>query len=131
MTGRRLGHYELGAKVGAGGMGVVYRAHDHSLGRTVAIKVLPASFAADAERLARFEREARLLASLSHPNIAAVHGLERSGALSALVLEFIEGHTLETRLMRGPMTVAEALVVGEQIAGALAHAHRHGITHRD
>ena len=131
LTGRRLGHYELGAKVGAGGMGVVYRAHDHSLGRTVAIKVLPANFAADAERLARFEREARLLASLSHPNIAAVHGLERSGALSALVLEFIEGHTLELRLMRGPMAVAEALAVGQQIAAALDHAHRHGVTHRD
>ncbi len=131
LVGRRIGPYELRAKVGAGGMGVVYRAHDSDLGRTVAIKVLPEAFAADPERLARFEREARLLASMNHPHIAAIHGLQRSGDVSALVLEFIDGQTLEARLTRGPMAVAQALEFGVQIASALDHAHRRGVAHRD
>lgn len=110
---------------------MVYRAHDSDLGRTVAIKVLPEAFAADRDRLARFEREARLLASMNHPNIAAIHGLQRSGDVSALVLEFIDGQTLEARLTRGPIAVAQALEFGVQIASALDHAHRRGVAHRD
>ncbi|MGH9386343.1 MAG: serine/threonine-protein kinase [Vicinamibacterales bacterium] len=129
--GRRIGAYEISARLGAGGMGEVYRAHDHTLGRDVAIKVLPAAFSADAERLARFEREARLLASLSHPHIGAIHGFEKSGDIRALVLELIDGETLETRLGRGPLSVAHALTLAVQIAEALDHAHRQGVTHRD
>jgi serine/threonine protein kinase/Tol biopolymer transport system component len=131
LIGRRIGHYEMRARVGAGGMGVVYRAHDHALGRSVAIKVLPEAFASDRDRLARFEREARLLASLDHPNIAAIYGLEKSGDVSALVLEFIEGETLEVRLTRGPLAAAQALALAVQIADALDHAHKRGVTHRD
>jgi eukaryotic-like serine/threonine-protein kinase len=129
--GRRVGAYEIRARLGAGGMGEVYRAHDHTLGRDVAIKVLPAAFSADRERLARFEREARLLASLSHPHIGAIYGLEGSGDVRALVLELIDGETLETRLGRGPLAAAHALTLAVQIAEALDHAHRQGVTHRD
>ena len=129
--GRRVGAYEIRARLGAGGMGEVYRAHDHTLGRDVAIKVLPAAFSADRERLARFEREARLLASLSHPHIGAIYGLEGSGDVRALVLELIDGETLETRLGRGPLPAAHALTLAVQIAEALDHAHRQGVTHRD
>ena len=131
LIGSRIGAYEIRARLGAGGMGEVYRAHDHSLHRDVAIKVLPATFSADAERLARFEREARLLASLSHPHIGAIYGLEGSGDLRALVLELIDGETLEARLKRGPLPAAQALTLAVQIAEALDHAHRRGVTHRD
>jgi eukaryotic-like serine/threonine-protein kinase len=129
--GQRIGVYEIRVRVGAGGMGEVYRAHDHRLGRDVAIKVLPPDFSADAARLARFEREARLLASLSHPHIGAIYGLEASGDVPALVLEFIEGETLDTRIARGPLAVTQALTLAVQIAEALDHAHRKGVTHRD
>ena len=112
-------------------MGEVYRAHDHTLHRDVAIKVLPAAFSADRERLARFEREARLLASLNHPHIGAIYGLEGTGDLRALVLELIDGETLQARLGRGPIPTAQALTLAVQIAEALDHAHRRGVTHRD
>jgi eukaryotic-like serine/threonine-protein kinase len=131
LIGRRIGTYEIRARLGAGGMGEVYRAHDHTLGRDVAIKVLPAVVSADRERLARFEREARLLASLSHPHIGAIYGLEGSGDVRALVLELIGGETLETRLARGPLPTLHALTLAVQIAEALDHAHRQGVTHRD
>jgi serine/threonine-protein kinase len=129
--GRRIGAYEIRARLGAGGMGEVYRAHDHTLGRDVAIKVLPAAVSTDAERLARFEREARLLASLSHAHIGAIYGLEGSGDIRALVLELIDGETLEARMRRGPLPVSQALTLAVQIAEALDHAHRQGVTHRD
>jgi serine/threonine-protein kinase len=129
--GDRIGQYEIRARLGAGGMGEVYRAFDHTLSRDVAIKLLPAIFSGDPERLARFEREARLLASLAHPHIGAIYGLERSGDLRAIVLELIDGETLEARLRRGAMPLAQALPVSVQIAEALDHAHRRGVTHRD
>ena len=129
--GTRLGHYEIVAPLGAGGMGEVYRARDTQLGRSVAIKALPAGFASDPERLARFEREARLLASLSHPNIAGIHGLIDEGGQRHLALELIEGESLAQRLARGPLPLDEALPVCEQIAAALEAAHEAGIVHRD
>lgn len=131
VIGSRIGAYEICARLGVGGMGEVYRAHDHTLGRDVAIKVLPAAFSADAERLARFEREARMLASLSHPHIGAIYGLEGSGEVTALVLELIDGETLEARLGRRPLSAPSALTFAVQIAEALDHAHRQGVTHRD
>ena len=131
LVGSRIGAYEIRSRIGAGGMGEVYRAHDHSLHRDVAIKVLPSAFLNDQERLARFEREARLLASLNHPHIGAVYGLEGSGNLRGIVLELIDGETLETRLRRGPIPVAQALTLAVQIASALDHAHQHGVMHRD
>src|SRR5512134_2867033 len=115
-TGSRIGPYEILARLGAGGMGEVFRARDTRLGREVAIKALPASFAGDAERLARFEREARSLAALNHPNIAAIYGLEDSGGAPHLVLELVEGETLARRLGRGPLPVREALELGLQLA---------------
>ena len=129
--GTRLGSYEIGAQIGVGGMGEVYRATDTSLGRDVAIKVLPDEFAQDAERLARFEREARTLASLNHPNIAIVHGLERADGVRALVMELVEGPTLADRISGGPMPVDEALAIAREIAAALEAAHEQGIVHRD
>ncbi|MGQ0737157.1 MAG: protein kinase domain-containing protein [Acidobacteriota bacterium] len=129
--GSRIGAYEIRERLGAGGMGEVYRARDHALHRDVAIKVLPAAFLADRKRLARFEREARLLASLNHPHVGAVYGLEGSGARRAIVLELIDGETLEARLRRGPLPAAQALRLAVQIADALDHAHRRGVTHRD
>ena len=126
MINQTLGHYRVEEKLGAGGMGVVYRATDTKLGRQVAIKVLPEAFAGDPERLARFQREARMLAALNHPNIAAIHGLEESGATHYLVLELVPGETL-----RGPMPVGEAVRVCAQIAEALEAAHEKGIIHRD
>ena len=131
ISGTRLGPYEILAPLGAGGMGEVYRARDTKLGREVAIKVLPEAFASDAERLARFEREARLLAALNHPNIAAIYGLEASGAAPVLVLELVEGPTLSEALAAGPLPVDEALSVCRQIAEALEAAHEKGIIHRD
>ena len=132
--GTRLGTYEVTGHLGSGGMGDVYQARDTTLGRSVAIKVLPEPFAADPERLARFEREAKLLAALNHPNIAAIYGLERSGATRYLVMELVPGETLSDRIAReGPVPVEEALAIARQIAEALAAAHdsEMGIVHRD
>ncbi|HEX2455623.1 MAG TPA: serine/threonine-protein kinase, partial [Vicinamibacterales bacterium] len=131
LTGRRLGVYQLLEILGVGGMGAVYRARDTKLGRDVAIKVLPPHFSTDSERLARFEREARLLAALNHPHIEAIYGIEDSDGVRALVLELIEGPTLADRLQRGPVPVAEALIIAHQIADALEAAHERGIVHRD
>ena len=130
--GTRLGPYEIVAPLGAGGMGEVYRARDTKLGRDVAIKVLPAAFAADADRLARFEREARLLASLNHPNIGAIYGVEEAGGVVALVLELVDGETLDARLKGSrALAVPQALTIARQIADALDAAHERGIVHRD
>jgi len=129
--GGRLGVYEVQAAIGAGGMGEVFRARDTRLGRTVALKVLPDRLAGDPDRLARFLREAQLLASLSHPNIAGIHGLEESGGVRALVLEFVDGETLARRIERGPIAPREAFEIARQIADALEAAHEQGIVHRD
>ncbi len=129
--GTRLGPYEIGGPLGAGGMGEVYRATDTSLGRQVAIKVLPDAFAQDPERMARFEREAKALASLNHPNIAIIHGLEKSQGPYALVMELVEGEDLSQQISRGPIPLDEALPIARQIAEALEAAHEQGITHRD
>ena len=112
-------------------MGEVYRARDSRLNRDVALKVLPSSFAGDGERLARFAREAQVLAALNHPHIAAIYGLEEHGDMRALVLELVEGETLAARVSRGPIPVAEALEIAKQIAAALEAAHEQGIIHRD
>ena len=129
--GTRLGPYEIGAQIGVGGMGVVYRATDTNLKRQVAIKVLPDAVAADAERVARFQREAEVLASLSHPNIAIIHGLQRGDGVMALVMEFVEGPTLADRIARGPIPIDEALQIAAQIAEALESAHEQRVIHRD
>jgi serine/threonine protein kinase len=127
-----LGQYEIRTLLGRGGMGEVYLAHDRKLGRDVAIKTLPKEFSDDPERLSRFQREARVLASLNHPNIAAIYGLDESAGVNFLILELVEGETLAERLKRtGPIPVAEALRVMSQVAEALEAAHRKGITHRD
>ena len=131
MLGRDFGSYRLLAPLGKGGMGEVYRARDNKLGREVALKFLPPHFNADAERRARFAREARLLATLNHPNIGSIYGLEEANGQTALVLEFVEGPTLADRLQYGPMRVPEALAVARQIAEALEAAHEKGIVHRD
>jgi serine/threonine protein kinase len=129
--GTRLGVYEITAPIGKGGMGEVYQAADTNLKRQVAIKVLPASVAGDAERLARFQREAEVLAALNHPNIAAIYGLERTPDVTALVMELVEGDDLSQRIARGPVPLDEALSVAKQIADALEAAHEQGIIHRD
>lgn len=129
--GDRLGPYEVVALIGAGGMGEVYRAHDSTLNREVALKVLPERFAGNRERLARFDQEARLLASVNHPNIATIHGLAQSEAGPALVLELIDGQTLQDRLALGPLPLHEALRIARQVADALEAAHEQGIVHRD
>lgn len=131
MLGTSIAHYKITAKLGQGGMGEVYRATDTNLDREVAIKVLPQSVAQDKERLARFEREAKMLAQLNHPNIAAVYGLEQSGETRALILELVEGDDLSVRLKRGPLPVDEALEACKQIAEALEAAHEKGFIHRD
>ena len=130
-TGSRIGPFEIGAPVGSGGMGEVYRARDTRLGREVAIKVLPPAFAEDADRLARFEREARVLASLNHPNIAHVYGLEESAGTRAIVMELVPGPTLEDRIKEGPIPIDDVLAIAQQIVDALATAHEQGIVHRD
>ncbi len=129
--GTRLGPYEIVASLGVGGMGEVYRATDTTLKRSVAIKVLPASVAADAERLARFQREAEVLAALNHPNIAAIYGLDRSGVATALVMELVEGDDLSQHIARGPIPLDDTLRMAKQIAEALEAAHEQGIIHRD
>ena len=137
MIGTRIGPYQIVALLGVGGMGEVYRARDTRLGRDVAIKVLPALFAADPERLTRFDREARTLASLNHPGIAAIYGLEYASpgagepAVPALILELVEGETLAARVRRGPIPAGQALAIARQITDALDVAHQRGIVHRD
>src|SRR3954447_14687824 len=130
-AGSRLGAYEIISLLGAGGMGEVYRALDTDLKRQVAIKVLPASLAEDTERLARFQREAEVLAALNHPNIAHIHGLEKSDGIIALVMELVEGPTLADRIADGAVPLEEALPIARQIAEALEAAHEQGIIHRD
>lgn len=129
--GHHLGPYEILSAIGAGGMGEVYRARDSKLGRDVALKVLPQAFARDADRMARFQREAKVLASLNHPNIATIHGLEDSGSTHALVMELVEGPTLADRIRQGPIPIEEALKIAKQICDALEYAHERGIVHRD
>jgi eukaryotic-like serine/threonine-protein kinase len=138
-AGTRLGAYEILAPLGSGGMGEVYRAHDTTLGRDVAIKILPEAFVSDPDRIARFEREARTLASLNHPHIAQIYGTEATSPSTgsgqaggrALVMELVEGDTLADRIARGPVPLDEALPFARQIADALEAAHAHGIVHRD
>ncbi|MEX2270637.1 MAG: serine/threonine-protein kinase, partial [Vicinamibacterales bacterium] len=134
-AGTRVGPYEILSPLGAGGMGEVYRARDAKLGRDIAIKILPGIFAADPDRLARFEREAKTLAALNHPNIAQVYGLEVaqgfSPAITALVMELVEGEDLAARIARGPIPLDEALPIARQIADALEAAHERGVIHRD
>ena len=130
-SGTKLGHYEILSLLGKGGMGEIWRARDTKLGREVAIKTLPEEFARDADRLARFEREAKLLASLNHHNIAAIYGLEDAGTTKALVMELVEGPTFADRIGQGPILVSEALPVAKQIAEALEAAHEQNIIHRD
>jgi serine/threonine protein kinase/Tol biopolymer transport system component len=130
-TGTKLSHYEITSQIGKGGMGEVYQAKDQKLGRDVAIKVLPEEFAKDADRVARFQREAKLLASLNHPNIAAIHGLEEAEGIHFLVMELIEGQTLADRIKSSPIPVEEALKLALQITEALEAAHEKGVIHRD
>src|SRR6516165_3310438 len=130
-AGDRLGVYEIGSLLGAGGMGEVYRAKDTKLGRDIALKILPASFTNDPERVARFRREAQVLASLNHPHIAAIYGLEETNGSQFLILELVEGETLAERLKAGPLPLDEALAVARQIVEALEAAHEKGIIHRD
>ena len=130
-VGSRLGHYDVTALIGEGGMGQVYRATDTQLGRDVALKILPDAFAADPDRLARFQREAQILASLNHPNIAAIHGIEEAEGTRALVLELVEGPTLADRIAKGAIPLDEALPIAKQIAEALDAAHEAGVIHRD
>jgi serine/threonine-protein kinase len=129
--GTQLGPYEISTPLGVGGMGEVYRARDTRLKREVALKILPQVFATDSDRLARFQREAEVLASLNHPNIAAIHGLEESNGIRALVMELVEGPTLADRIAQGPIPIDEALPIAKQIAEALEAAHEQGIIHRD
>ena len=129
--GSRLGHYDVTALIGEGGMGQVYQATDTKLKRQVALKILPEAFSADPERLARFQREAEVLASLNHPNIATIHGLEEADGVRALVLELVEGPTLADRIKKGPIPLDEALPIAKQIAEALEAAHEAGVIHRD
>src|SRR5437762_5035344 len=129
--GARLGPYEIVSALGAGGMGEVYRAHDTKLGRDVALKILPDTFATDPERLARFQREAQVLASLNHPHIGAIYGVEESNGIGALVLELVDGPTLADRIAQGAIPLDEALPIAKQIADALEAAHEQGVIHRD
>ena len=130
-VGSRLGHYDVTALIGEGGMGQVYQATDTKLNRQVALKILPEAFTADPDRLARFQREAQVLASLNHPGIAAIYGLEDREGSKALVLELVEGPTLADRIAQGPIPVDEALPIAKQIAEALEAAHESGVIHRD
>ena len=131
MIGRRIGSYEIVAKLGEGGMGEVYRARDHKLERNVAIKILPSSLAGDAAALGRFEREAKAVAALSHPNILAIHDFGTDGATAYAVMELLEGQTLRERLDAGPLPVRKTIEMALQIAHGLAAAHAKGLIHRD
>src|SRR5881394_3509692 len=131
MIGTKLAHYEITSHLGTGGMGEVYQATDTKLGRSVAIKFLPEAFSHDTERVARFQREARVLASLNHSNIAAVYGVEQSGGRQFLIMELVPGQTLADRIKRGAIPIEEALPIARQIAEALEEAHQKGIIHRD
>jgi len=130
-SGTHLGPFEILSAIGAGGMGEVYPARDPKLGRDVAIKVLPKAFARDADRMARFQREAKVLASLDHPNIAPIYGLEDSGGTRALVMQLVERPTLADRIQAGPIPMDESLPIAKQICDALEYAHERGIIHRD
>src|SRR6185503_9502331 len=130
-AGSRLGPYEVVSRIGAGGMGEVFRARDTRLDRTVAIKILPAEFANNAQLKIRFEREAKTISQISHPHICALHDVGNADGVEYLVLEFLEGETLADRIARGPLPIADVLRFGSQIASALACAHRAGIVHRD
>src|SRR5579864_2702277 len=123
MIGTKLAHYEITNHLGSGGMGDVYQATDLKLGRSVAVKLLPEAFARDSERVARFEREARVLAALNNPNIAAIYGLEDSGGKKFLVMELVPGETLAQRIARGAIPLEESLAIAKQIAQALEAAH--------
>ena len=131
MIGQTIAHYRVTEKIGVGGMGEVYRATDCKLERDVALKVLPESFAADAQRMARFQREAQVLAALNHPNIAGIFGFEESKGVRALAMELVEGPTLADRIAQGPIPIEEALPIAKQIAEALEYGHERGIIHRD
>src|SRR5271169_6537417 len=130
-SGTKIGPYEIVSPLGAGGMGEVYRARDAKLARDVALKVLPEAFARDTDRMARFQREAKVLASLNHPNIASIYGLEDSSTTHALVMELVEGPTLADRIKSGPIPISEAMPIAKQMCDALEYAHEHGIVHRD
>src|SRR5271157_2621628 len=130
-SGTKLGSYEIQSPLGAGGMGEVYRPTDSRLGRDVALKVILPEFAQDAQRMARFQREAQVLASLNHTNIASIYGLEESGGVRALVMEVVEGPTLAERIQEGAIPMEEALPIAIQIADALEYAHERGVIHRD
>src|SRR5438128_10625489 len=129
--GAQLGSHEITALLGKGGMGEVYRARDMKLKREVAIKILPEEFSRDADRVSRFQREAEVLASLNHPNIAAIYDLQEANGSRYLVMELVEGETLAERLQRGPIPVEEALDIAKNICEALEAAHEKGIVHRD
>src|SRR5215510_2988643 len=131
MIGKQVAQYLIESRIGVGGMGEVYQARDTRLGRSVAVKVLPEMFAQDPDRVARFEREAKVLASLNHANIAALYGMEHAGGNHFLVMELVEGETLEERIARGPIPAEEALKIAHQIAEALEAAHEKSIIHRD
>src|SRR5436853_70571 len=131
MIGTKLAHYEITSHLGSGGMGDVYQATDSKLGRSVAIKLLPEAFTHDADRSARFEREARVLASLNHPNIATIYGVEESGGRKFLVMELVTGETLAEKIKRGAIPLDESLSIATQIAEALEAAHEKGVIHRD
>src|SRR5689334_18164226 len=131
LIGSKFLHYEITSRLGSGGMGEVYQANDMKLGRSVAVKVLPEVFTGDPERVARFHREARVLASLNHPNIAAIYGFEESGPLKCLIMELAHGETLAARIARGRIPINEALAIARQVAAALEAAHEKGIMHRD
>jgi eukaryotic-like serine/threonine-protein kinase len=130
-AGTRIGTYEIVAPLGAGGMGQVFRARDTRLKREAALKILPEPFAADADRVARFQREAEVLAALSHPNIAAIYSLEIGSGITAIAMELVEGETLAARIAPGPVPPPEAIRIATQIAAALDAAHERGIVHRD
>ena len=130
-AGTNLGSYRILSQLGAGGMGEVFRAHDTRLGRDVAIKVILEAFAADRERLLRFEREAKTLATLNHPNVATLYGIEEADGRHFLVMELVEGHTLAEHIAEGAIPLEQALAFGRQVAEALEAAHERGIVHRD
>ena len=131
LVGRQLGPYAVAARLGSGAMGDVYRARDTRLHRDVALKVMSPDVVHDRDHVARFDREAQILASLNHPNIAAIYGVEHADGVQALVLELVDGPTLADRLAHGPMPIDDALPIARQIAEALEAAHEHGVVHRD